>query len=190
MWLFKWIKLFSYLLLAPGELFWGILPIFVYRYFLCFYIFCKAFSCLLSNFLQVFSVIPHSGNFFITYPPLLGAIWRYFGSYFWLCSSIHENFPAFHLMKSRTDVFCTNLRVNVLRKISQHAFVCLKHYAVFLAYFGYISQCLERLKTDIDILNKCLDISVVVTKLKNMLWLSLLWTFYDVFGPFCTMFPK
>ena len=51
-------------------------------------------------------------------------------------------------------------------------------------------NALRNLKHSLDILHECLYITVVVTKLRNVFGLSLLWTFFGVFGPFCTMFLK
>ena len=45
----------------------------------------------------------------------------------------------------------------------------------FWAYFGYIPECLGKLKTSLDILHKCLYITVVVAEIKNVLDLPLLW---------------
>ena len=77
-------------------------------------------------------------------PPLLGAILRYFGPHFGVCSSIIESCSHPPSLWNFVHVFCIILTINVLRKISHHAFLCLGHYA---AYFGYIPQCLEKLKT-------------------------------------------
>ena len=44
----------------------------------------------------------------------------------------------------------------------------------FWAYFGYITQYTENLEYSLDILHDCIDITVVFTKLRNVLSFSLL----------------
>ena len=55
----------------------------------------------------------------------------------------------------------------------------------FWEFLGIFRKVLRNLKHFFDVLHECLDIIVVVNKLKNILNLPLLWTFLDVCGPLC-----
>ena len=55
---------------------------------------------------------------------------------------------------------------------------------------GIILSVLRNLRDFFDILHRCLDIIVLVTKLKNLLGFHLLWTFAGFFRLFCSMFLK
>ena len=142
-------KLFSHLSLSPGKLLWHFLAqICVLLLFWCSSISWEPFNCFTLHFYRCSwyytEVCLNKETFLHTAsPPLLGAILRYFGAHFGVCSSIIESCSHLTLWNF-VHVFCIILTINVLRKISHHAFLCLGHYA---AYFGYIPQCLEKLKT-------------------------------------------
>lgn len=53
---------------------------------------------------------------------------------------------------------------------------------------GIFLKVLINLKHSVDILNECLDITVVVIKLWNVLGLPLLWLFLTIFCIFCNTF--
>lgn len=73
------------------------------------------------------------------------AILRYFWAYFGVCSSSFESCLSSYLIKFYPDAFCITLIVSVLRKISQHLSLCWGTLCNILgAYFGYITQCLEK----------------------------------------------
>ena len=55
---------------------------------------------------------------------------------------------------------------------------------------GIVLSVLRNLRDFFDILHRCLDIIVLVTKLKNLLGFHLLWTFAGFFRLFCSMFLK
>ena len=102
---------------------------------------------------------------------------KYFGAHFGVYSSIFQSCSSSYLIKYFIDGFCITLRINVIRKISHHVSLCLGHYT---AYFGYIPQYLQKLKHSLDFLHECLDITVVFTKLRDMLGLPLLWAFWVI----------
>ena len=82
-----------------------------------------------------------SENLFIGSSSLLGAFdSEVFYSLFLRCSSIFENCSPSYQMKLCADIFCITVTVNVLRKISQHVFLCLGHYAVLLGLFWVYSS--------------------------------------------------
>ena len=60
----------------------------------------------------------------------------------------------------------------------------------FGSFLGILLNVLRNLKHYIDIWHECLDITVVLTKLRNVLGFPLLWTFLGVLGPFNTIFFK
>ena len=55
---------------------------------------------------------------------------------------------------------------------------------------GIVLSVLRNLRDFFDILHRCLDIIVLVTKLKNLLGFHLLWIFAGFFRLFCSMFLK
>ena len=59
---------------------------------------------------------------------------------------------------------------------------------IFVPILGTFCNALKHLKHSLDILHECLDITVVVTKLKFVLGLYKLLTFFSIFGPLCTIF--
>ena len=75
-------------------------------------------------------------------------------------------------------------------KTLTNMYICIFMYAYIFTYifiFMFLNV-LRNLKDSPDILHKCLDITVVVIKPKNVLGLPLLWAFLDVFVPFCSLF--
>ena len=107
-------------------------------------------------------------TFFPASLPVLGAILRYFGAYFGLCSSSFESCFSSYLMKFNTDVFCITVIVSVLRKISQHLSLCWWTLCNILGpILGILLDVLRNVKYSLEILHECLDITVVVTRLRN-----------------------
>ena len=86
-----------------------------------------------------------------------------------------------YLIKFWTDVFCITRTLNVLRNISRHVSLCWGHCPVFELIFVIFLNVLRNLKDFLDILHKWLDITVVITKFKNVLDFPLLWTFVVYF---------
>ena len=94
-------------------------------------------------------------------------------------------------MKFCADVFCITLTVTMLRGISQGVSLSLGHYAIFFGpIWGILFNVLKNLKHFFDTLHECLDITAVVTKLRNVFGFPLRCAFLGVFGSFCTMFLK
>ena len=58
--------------------------------------------------------------------------------------------------------------------------------STFGPILGIFLNDLRNLKDSLDILHECIDITAVVTKLKNVSGFPLLWTFCGVCGTFCT----
>lgn len=96
-------------------------------------------------FLVLLRGLPTKENFFPASLLLPRAILRYFWAYFGVCSSSFESCLSSYLIKFYPDAFCITLIVSVLRKISQHLSLCWGTLCNILgAYFGYITQCLEK----------------------------------------------
>ena len=106
-----------------------------------------------------------------------------------------------YLITFCTEAFCITLTYNAVRSILQHVSFCQGHclynyipllQAVFVGptLYAFFDVLKKLKKDDLDILRKCLDITAVVTKLKNVLSFPLLLTFFGVFDAFCSMFLK
>ena len=63
-------------------------------------------------------------------------------------------------------------------------------FSIFGTILAIFLNVLRNVKNSFDILHKCFHITVMVTKLKNVLGISMLWIFLDIFCPFCTMPQK
>ena len=101
---------------------------------------------------------------------LLGASMRYFRAHFGICSSILESCSTFYLMK-----FCTDFFLLLWKSISSEKFHCtyLSAGGVTCTIFGPILSIflniLRNVKDTPDIFHECLDITVVLIKLKIIL---------------------
>ena len=117
--------------------------------------------------------------------------WVPFWGILGVCSSIFEScFPSYP-MSVYTGVFCITLTVNLLRKISQHLFLYWEPLGnIFGSILGVLPNILRNVKQSLDNLYEWLDITAVVTKLRNVLDLALLWIFLGAFDLFCTTFLK
>lgn len=112
-------------------------------------------------------------------------LWVIFCWFSWMitfgCSSIF--WKPFNCFTSYfTGVLGITQRIISLKKtFLQHLSLYWKPFWVSLALiFGH----------SLDILHEYFDIIVMVIKLKNVLDLPLIWAFFGVSGPFCTMFLK
>ena len=125
---------------------------------------------------------------FIAFPLLLGGILKYFGDNFWAWFPILRAVPSpilFHEVLYRC-IFYYFASQCVKKNVTAHiplmwAFCCI--WVIFL-------NVLRNLKHSLDILHGCLDITMVVSKLKNIFSLTQCWTFFGVFSPFFIMFFK
>ena len=179
-WWSKCIKLFSHLLLSPGELLRYLLPIFVYYYLLMILYFLRTIQLLLNNFFTDFLGIT------TTFTSPFHSISSSAGSHFGLIlCMLFYSWKISYLMKFCSYIFCISVRFIVLRTTLQHVSLSFMQYleSILIIFLNVM----RNLKHSLDILNKCLFITVVVTKLKNVLDLSLLWKFFGVFGQFCSM---
>ena len=121
---------------------------------------------------------------------LLGAILRYFGACFGVCTSIFESRSPSYLNKSYTDVSCINHKVSVLRKIPQHLSLCWRALSnLSEPILSILHNVLRNVKICLGIFLECLDITLAVTKVKNILGLPLLWKFFS-FLVYFVLFPS
>ena len=115
-WWSKSIKLFLYLSLFLGELFWVIFFLFRTIHLLYFHFLQMCFG--------ITQMITSLKNLSTLPPPLMEAILRYLRL----------------ILKYCIDVFGISLTVNLLRKISQHLSLFFGQYAVFLGIFWLYSS--------------------------------------------------
>ena len=128
---------------------------------------------------------------------MLAAILRYFRAHFRACSSFFENFSPSYLMKFCADVFdiiFTICQVSFFISFLQCAkkkidSTCPSARGIMQTILGIFHNISRNLKYSLDILQECLEITAMVTKVKNVLGLPLLWTFLGISVPFYTMFP-
>ena len=66
----------------------------------------------------------------------------------------------------------------------------LSAWGIMKFILGAFLNILRNSKHSLDILHESLDTTMVVTTLRNMLGLTLLWAFFGVFSPFCIIFLK
>lgn len=66
----------------------------------------------------------------------------------------------------------------------------LSAWGIMKLILGAFLNILRNSKHSLDILHENLDTTRVVTTLRNVLGLTLLWAFFGVFGPFCSIFLK
>ena len=115
---------------------------------------------------------------------------RYFGACFGVFTSIFESLCPSYLNKSYTDVFCINHKVSVLRKIQQHLSLCWRALSdLSEPILSILHNVLRNVKICLGIFLECLDITLAVTKVKNILGLPLLWKFFS-FLVYFVLFPS
>ena len=107
------------------------------------------------------------------------------GVFLGVCSSILRAVP---LLIFCIDVFCVTLTVVVLANISHHVSLCNTMQPTLCIFLNVLVNLKHSLDT--FFLHQCLVITVVSSKLRNVLSLSLLLALLRVFGSFCTMFLK
>ena len=166
----------------PFELFCVIfLPMFAYWYlFFCSSFSWEPFYCFTSFFADVLGITqrisPLRKTFFIIYSSA-GSHIEVFWCLFWGYAPLFlSTVPPSYLIKFCTDIFCDS---HCAKTVSEHEFL----YSTFGPILGIFLNVLGNLIYFLDILLECLDITVVVTKLKNMFGLFLLWICLGVFGP-------
>ena len=110
-------------------------------------------------FLEGYSISPSAGSHFKVF----------WGSFWGMLLYLWELFPILSY-EILYICFCITLTVNVLRKISIHLSLCWGTLCnIFGPILGILLNVLRDLKRSLDILHECLDITVVVTKLSDVL---------------------
>lgn len=149
------------------------LPIFVYQYLFMILYFLGTIQLLLNNIFTDFLGI--TTRFTSPFHSISSA-----GIHFGLTlCMLFYSWEIFYLMKFCSYVFCITFHSTY-----PSASGIMQYLEPILIIFLNV---MRNLKLSLDILNKCLCITVVVTKLKNVLGLPLLWKFFGVFGQFCSM---
>ena len=121
-------------------------------------------------------IAPPRKTFFIIYSSV-GSHIEVFWCLFWGYAPLFlRTVPPSYLIKFCTDIFCDS---HCAKTVSELEFL----HSTFGPILDIFLNVLENLKYFLDILLECLDITVVVTKIKNMLGLFLLWICLGVFGP-------
>ena len=123
-------------------------PLFVYCHFLDVSLFLEKHS-ITPHYFCIFGItqIISSLNTLFFSISLLGAILRYFGAHFRVCSSIFESYSPFYLVKFCANVCVLLCQSKYLEKFHRTRLSAggIKQY--FWACFGYIPQCIEKLRT-------------------------------------------
>ena len=101
----------------------------------------------LQKFLVLFWELPNYKELFTASPPPLRAILRYFKAHFGVCFSILASCSILSYETFYLCFFKITMIVNMLKKFHSRYPSAGGITQYFLAYFGYIPQCLEKLKT-------------------------------------------
>ena len=96
---------------------------------------------------------------------LTGAVLRYFGAHFGVCTFIFESCSPSYFMEFCTDVFlcyydnqCAEKNFNTYPSL----------WGIMQPMLGIFLNVLRNLKHSLDLLHECHDITVMVTKLRTM----------------------